>query len=107
MGDYIFKCFYLFVYKKVTITFDPKTQCLNTIALIATIDKMETSTIQLSKETKRKISSFGVKGESYDDIIKRVYSLAVKEQLREFLMFSEGFISIDEARKRLDKKWPR
>ncbi len=58
---------------------------------------MDITTIQLSKETKDKISSFGVKGESYDEIIKRIYSLAVKEQLREFLMSDEGFIPIEEA----------
>ena len=65
------------------------------------------TTIQLSKETKDKISSFGVKGESYDKILRRVYSLAVKEQLREFLMSNEGFIPIEEAIKEADKKWPR
>ena len=68
---------------------------------------MEITTIQLSKETKNKLSSFGVKGESYEEILKRIYSLAVKEQLREFLLSSEGTISIEEARKELDKKWPR
>ena len=68
---------------------------------------METTTIQLSKETKDKISSFGIKGESYDEILRRIYSLAVKEQLREFLMSSGDTISIEEARKELDKKWPR
>jgi len=68
---------------------------------------MDITTIQLSKETKDKISSFGTKGESYDEILKRIYSLAVKEQLKEFLMSDEGFISIAEARKELDKKWPR
>ena len=76
------------------------------MVLIATIDKMETSTIQLSKETKRKISSFGAKGESYDQIIKRIHSMAIKEQLREFLMSSDGFISIDEAVKEAEEKWP-
>ena len=60
---------------------------------------MET-TIQLSKETKDKISSFGIKGESYDKILNRIYSLAVKEQLKEFLMSDEGYISIEEARRR-------
>ncbi|OGJ20207.1 hypothetical protein A3K73_04620 [Candidatus Pacearchaeota archaeon RBG_13_36_9] len=65
------------------------------------------TTIQLSKETKDKLASFGAKGESYEDILKRIYSLAVKEQLREFLMSSEGTISIEEARKELDKKWLR
>ena len=68
---------------------------------------MKITTIQLSKETKDKISSLGVKGESYDSILKRIYSFAVKEQLREFLLSSEGTISIEEARKELDKKWPR
>ncbi|MEK6933649.1 MAG: hypothetical protein AABW75_02115 [Nanoarchaeota archaeon] len=67
---------------------------------------MEITTIQLSKETKEKISSFGTKGESYDDILKRIYSLAVKEQLRDFLMSDEGFIPIEEAIKEADKKWP-
>ena len=67
---------------------------------------MSITTIQLSKETKDKISSFGVKGESYDEILKRIYSLAVKEQLKEFLMSSEGFIPIEEAIKEAEEKWP-
>ena len=50
---------------------------------------MDITTIQLNKETKDKISSFGMKGDSYDDILKRIYLLAVKEQLREFLLSSE------------------
>jgi len=68
---------------------------------------MENTTIQLSKKTKEKISSFGAKGESYDQILKRIYSLAVKEQLREFLMSSEDTVTIKEARKEVEKKWPR
>ena len=68
---------------------------------------MEITTIQLSKDTKEKVSSFGVKGESYDNILKRIYALAVKEQLREFLMSSEGFVPIEEAIKEADRKWPK
>ncbi len=68
---------------------------------------MDITTIQLSKETKDKISSFGIKGESYDDILKKIYSLAVKEQLREFLLSSENTVSIEEARKEVEKQWPR
>jgi len=68
---------------------------------------MEITTIQLSKETKDKISSFGVKGESYDVILRRIYSFAVKEQLRTFLMSDEGYISIEDAIKEADKKWPK
>jgi len=68
---------------------------------------MAITTIQLNKETKDKISSFGVKGESYDEILKRIYTLAVKEQLKEFLMSDEGFIPIEEAIKEADKKWSK
>lgn len=68
---------------------------------------MEITTIQLSKETKNKISSFGAKGESYEEIIKRIYNAAVKEQLREILMSDEGFIPIEEAIKEANKKWPK
>lgn len=68
---------------------------------------MDITTIQLSKETKEKISSFGIKGESYDVILNRIYSLAVKEQLRQFLMSDKGFIPIKEAIKEADKKWPK
>jgi hypothetical protein len=68
---------------------------------------MEITTIQLNKETRDKLSSFGMKGESYDVILKRICSLAIKEQLREFLLSSDGTIPIGEARKELNKKWPR
>jgi nucleoid-associated protein YgaU len=50
------------------------------------------------------LSSFGVKGDTYEDIIKRIYDLAVKTQLREFLMSSKDTISIDEARREARKK---
>jgi hypothetical protein len=68
---------------------------------------MEITTIQLSKETKEKLSSFGMKGESYDTILQRVYSFAVKEQLRNFLMSEKGCVPIEEAIKEVNKKWPK
>lgn len=74
---------------------------------MAAIVSMETTTIQLSKEMKEKISSFGAKGESYEEILKRIYSLAVKEQLRQFLMSEKGFVPIEEAIQEADKKWPK
>jgi len=66
-----------------------------------------TSTIQLSQETKRLIGTFGSKEDTYEDIIKRLYKMAVKEQLREFLMSSEGTITLEEARRRIEKKYPK
>ena len=68
---------------------------------------MDTTTIQVTKETKKKISSFGLKGESYDHIIQRMYDAAVKTQLREFLMSSEDTIPIEEAIKEAKRKWPK
>jgi len=65
------------------------------------------TTIQLSNETKELIGTFGTKEDTYEDIIKKMYSMAVKEQLRQFLMSSEGTLTLDEARKRLSKKWSR
>jgi len=65
------------------------------------------TTIQLTEETKELISSFGTKKDSYEDIIKRMYTFAVKEQLREFLLSSDKSIPIDEAIKRVKKQWPK
>jgi hypothetical protein len=65
------------------------------------------TTIQLSNETKELIGTFGTKEDTYEDIIKKMYSMAVKEQLRQFLMSSEGTLTLDEARARLSKKWSR
>ena len=65
------------------------------------------STIQLSHETKKLISTFGFKEDTYEDIIKRLYNLAVKEQLREFLMPSKRYIPIDKAIEEVEKKWPK
>lgn len=65
------------------------------------------SSIQISKETKELIASFGSKEDTYEDIIKKIYKMAVKEQLREFLMSSENTISVDEAIKRSKKKWQK
>jgi hypothetical protein len=64
-----------------------------------------TSSIQLSKETKTLISTFGTKEETYEDIIKRLYKIAVKEQLKEFLMSSDNTITLEEAKKRHSQKW--
>ncbi len=68
---------------------------------------MKITTIQLGEETKNKIASFGSKGESYDEILKRIYNLAVKTQLREFLMSSHKTIPIEEAIEEAKKKWPK
>ena len=67
----------------------------------------ENTTIQVSKRVRDEIATFGLKGESFDTILERIYKLAVKNQLKEFMMSSENCISIEDARKEVDKKWPR
>lgn len=57
---------------------------------------------------KKKIASFGDKSESYDKILRKIYSLAVKEQIREFLMSDDKrYISLEEFEKEINKKWPK
>jgi transcriptional regulator len=68
---------------------------------------MEKTTIQISKKVKEEISTFGMKGETFDVIIKRMYDLAVKENLRQFLMSSEGYTPIEQAIKEAKKKWSK
>ncbi len=63
------------------------------------------STIQLTKKTKELIGTFGGKEDTYEDIIHRMYNLAVKEQLREFLMSSDDTLPIDEAIGMAKRKW--
>lgn len=63
------------------------------------------TTIQISKETKQLIGTFGAKEDTYEDIIRKMYGLAVKEQLREFLLSSADAIPIDEAIQRAKQLW--
>jgi hypothetical protein len=61
------------------------------------------ATIQISKETKELIDTFGSKEDTYDDILKRIYKMAVKEQLHQFNSSSKNTISIDEAIQMINK----
>ncbi|MFH1439171.1 MAG: hypothetical protein ABIG89_01290 [Candidatus Woesearchaeota archaeon] len=61
------------------------------------------TTIQISKETKQMIGTFGTKEDTYESIIKRMYKLAMKMQLHDFLMSSKDCLSIDEAIKLVEK----
>jgi len=73
---------------------------------MATITTIMATTIQISNETKNLIGTFGTKEDTYEDIIKRMYGMAVKEQLREFLMSSKNCIPIEEAIEEAERLWP-
>ena len=74
---------------------------------MATIATVMATTIQISMETKDLINTFGNKEDTYDDIVRRLYDFAVKQQLKEFLYSSKNSVPIDEAIKEIEKKWPR
>ena len=68
---------------------------------------MGNTTIQLSHEMKEQLASFGNKNETFEMILRKIYDLAVKQHLRDFLMSSENDLTIEEARAELNKKWSR
>ena len=66
-----------------------------------------TTTIQIDEDVRDKIKSFGAKGETYNDIIDRLYGIAVQHQLRELLFSSKDVLTLDEARAEHAKRWPK
>jgi len=68
---------------------------------------MENTTIAITRDVKEGIIELGNKGETYSEILKRLLKSARERQLHDLLMNEEGTISIEDARKELNKKWPR
>ena len=68
---------------------------------------MGNTTIAIKSELKKKIMEFGMKGESYNEILERLVESAKERQLHDLLFNDEGFLTIKEARERLNKKWPK
>jgi predicted CopG family antitoxin len=69
--------------------------------------KMANTTIAITNELKKKIMEFGMKGESYNEILERLVESAKRRQIEEILMNDEGFVSIEEAIKEADRLWPK
>jgi predicted CopG family antitoxin len=65
------------------------------------------STISLSEETKRKIRRLGQAGESYEDVIKRMYEVTKSQILLHYLYDTSDSVSIDEAIAEARKRWPK
>jgi hypothetical protein len=72
------------------------------------MDSMDsmTSTISLSEETKRKIRNLGVAGESYEDVIKRMYAVTVEHMLHTYLYDETDTVTLDEFKAEIDRRWP-
>jgi len=63
------------------------------------------TTIQIDEGLRDKIKSFGAKGETYNDIIARLYTIAVQQQLRELLFSSKDVLTLEQARAEHAKRW--
>lgn len=65
------------------------------------------TTIQIDEEIRDKIKSFGSKGETYNDILKRLYEIAVQQQLRDLLFSSKDVLTLAQARELHAKRWQK
>lgn len=64
------------------------------------------TTISISEDTRDKIKEFGLKGETYDDIIIRLYKNASVNYLRDFLYEdNKKYMKLSDAIKRAKDKW--
>ncbi len=65
------------------------------------------TTIAISKDVRDKIREFGIKGESYSEILLKLYDSAKKRQLQDLLMNSEGTVSVEKSLERAKKRWSK
>ncbi len=68
---------------------------------------MDNTTISVSRNVRGMLNEFGNKGETYSDILLRIINAAKKVQIRELLMDEVDSVSIDEAIKEAEDKWPK
>ena len=64
-----------------------------------------TTTIAISTDIREELKSFGSKGESYNDILKRVLAIAKERQLQELLLDESDSVSVRDALYRAQKRW--
>lgn len=57
---------------------------------------MAKTMIQVDVETRDKIKSLGKMGESYTDVLNKLYLLAIRNQMESYIMDTEEYIDLDE-----------
>ncbi len=55
------------------------------------------TTIAISNELKDKLRNLGRAGDSYEDVIRKMYEIAHKQLLRDYLYDESDSVSIDDA----------
>ena len=63
------------------------------------------TTISISNDMKTKLKNIGMVGDSYEDIIRRMYEIARKKILFAYLYDTSNSITIDEAITQAKEKW--
>lgn len=76
---------------------------INSIDIITTM----ASTISISNELKDKIRTLGNAGDSYQDIIEKMYEISRKNILLNYLYDETDSISLEEFGKEIKEKWPK
>ena len=65
------------------------------------------TTIAISTDIREDIKEFGSKGETYDEILRKLLNNAKERQLQELLMDESDCIPIEDALKRAKKRWQK
>ena len=65
------------------------------------------TTIAIPMGVKERIQEYGLKGESYAEILERLLKSAHERLLRDVLMNEEGCVSIEQAMAEAEKRWPK
>ena len=65
------------------------------------------STMAVSEKVKEEIKSFGVKGETYDAILRKLVEIAKEKQLQMLLMDESNTDSVANALERAKAKWQK
>ena len=76
------------------------------INLITSMISMAT-TISISKEMKEKLKNLGRTGDSYEDVIRRMYEFTSKNLMARYLYDESDSVQVSEAIAEARKKWPK
>lgn len=69
--------------------------------------KSVATTISLSEEMKEKLRHLGKAGDTYDDIIRRMYEATKKRLLLQYLYDESDSVGIDDTIADVRKRWRR
>jgi predicted CopG family antitoxin len=59
------------------------------------------TTISISREMKEKLRNLGRAGDSYEDVIQKMYEITRKQILTNYLYDTTDCVTIDDARKQI------